>query len=205
VTMTRKAALGKCHSDLKDEGAKSFGEEFDSGAGATAMDRCVETKIADDTAENAIADAPTRAIATGFGLAGRLGLAFALGYSCLWAMRVGLLTRFWGSLGIALGAAALLLLIQFSLIWFVYFGLLAAGWIPRGRPPAWAAGEAIPWPTPGEKAALDLSGPPQDSPPEASAADRQLSELEADSATPRKRKQREVPEEISNPPDEESR
>ena len=34
-------------------------------------------------------------------------------YSCLWAMRVGLLTRFWGSLGMALGVAALLLLVQF--------------------------------------------------------------------------------------------
>jgi len=159
VTLTKKEALGECRSDLKDKGAKAFGEEFDSGQGASAQDRCVSTKTADDTAENAISDAPTRNVATGFGLAGRLGLAFALFYTCLWAMRTGLLTRFWGSLGVALGVAALLLLIQFTLIWFLYFGLLVAGWIPGSRPPAWAAGEAIPWPTPGEKAAADLAGP----------------------------------------------
>ena len=67
-------------------------------------------------------------------------------------MRVGLLTRFWGSLGMALGVAALLLLVQFTMIWFIYFGLLLLGRLPGGRPPAWAAGEAVPWPTPGEKA-----------------------------------------------------
>ncbi|HEY5053133.1 MAG TPA: hypothetical protein VII45_06955 [Solirubrobacterales bacterium] len=175
VTMTKKVALEKCHTDLKEKKAKAFGEEFDSGPGAGAMDRCVNTKIADDTAENAISDASTRNVGTGFGLAGRLGLAFTLFYTCLWAMRTGLLTRFWASLGIALGAAALLLLVQFTLIFFLYFGLLVAGWLPRGRPPAWAAGEAIPWPTPGEKAAASLEGPdagdaddqPEDSPGEA--------------------------------------
>ena len=34
----------------------------------------------------------------------------------------------------------------------------ASASLPGGRPPAWAAGEAIPWPTPGEKAAADLEG-----------------------------------------------
>ena len=56
----------------------------------------------------------------------------------------------------ALGVAALLLLVQFSLIWFIYFGLLLIGKLPGGRPPAWAAGESIPWPTPGEKVAAEL-------------------------------------------------
>jgi hypothetical protein len=78
-------------------------------------------------------------------------------------MRAGLLTRFWGSLGMALGVAALLLLVQFTMIWFIYFGLLLIGKIPGGRPPAWAAGEAIPWPTPGEKAAASLEPPDSDS------------------------------------------
>lgn len=197
VTLSKKSALDKCHSDLKDKGAKAFGEEFDSGPGASALDRCVNRKIADDTAENAASAAPTREVATGFGLAGRLGLAFALFYSCLWAMRTGLLTRFWGSLGVALAVAALLLLIQFTLIWFLYFGLLAAGWLPRGRPPAWAAGEAIPWPTPGEKAAADLAASSDDS-----AADRELAELESDT-TPRKRKQRNIPDDPATPADEE--
>ena len=88
-------------------------------------------------------------------------------YSCLWAMRVGLLSRFWGSLGMALGIAALLLLVQFVLIVFIYFGLLLLGRVPGGRPPAWAAGEAVPWPTPGENAAAELEpqGPGEEAEP----------------------------------------
>ena len=34
----------------------------------------------------------------------------------------------------------------FTLVWFIYIGLLFAGWVPGGRPPAWASGEAMPWP-----------------------------------------------------------
>jgi hypothetical protein len=60
-------------------------------------------------------------------------------------MRTGLLTRFWGSLGLALGAVFVFFTL-FTLIWFIYLGLLFAGWVPGGRPPAWAAGEAMPWP-----------------------------------------------------------
>jgi hypothetical protein len=153
-TLTVKEAANECESELKDKGAKDFGEEFD--AGPTPTKDCEATKIADDEATNALSDASLRGAATGFGLGGRIGLAFALVYSCLYAMRVGLLTRFWGSLGMALGVAALLLLVQFSLIFFIYFGLLLIGKLPGGKPPAWAAGEAIPWPTPGEKVAAEL-------------------------------------------------
>jgi len=156
-TLTAEEATEECRSDLKDKGKKEFGEEFDAGPNPSAD--CVHTKVADDEATNALSEASTRGLATGFGLGGRLGLAVALVYSCLWAMRVGLLSRFWGSLGMALGVAALLLLVQFVLIWFLYFALLLIGRIPGGRPPAWAAGEAIPWPTPGEKAAAELAGP----------------------------------------------
>ena len=45
---------------------------------------------------------------------------------------------------------------QFTLIWFVYFGLLVCRLGARRPPPAWDAGEAMPWPTPGEKAAAEL-------------------------------------------------
>jgi len=153
-TLTTSEAASECESELKDKGAKEFGEEFDGGPNP-AKD-CEATKIADDTATNALSDASLRGAATGFGLGGRIGLAFAMVYSCLYAMRVGLLSRFWGSLGMALGVAALLLLVQFALIFFIYFGLLLIGKLPGGRPPAWAAGEAIPWPTPGEKVAAEL-------------------------------------------------
>ena len=75
-------------------------------------------------------------------------------YTCLYAMRVGLLTRFWGSLGMALGAVSFLFF-QFALLWFVYLGILLLR--RDSLPPAWAAGEPIPWPTPGDKAAAAWS------------------------------------------------
>jgi hypothetical protein len=161
-----KLAGEECRSEQKDLGAKEFGEEHDGATPAAALAQCAKTKVADEEASNAVSEASTRGIATGFGLGGRLGLAVALFYSCLYAMRTGLLTRFWGSLGMALGVAALLLLVQFTMIWFIYFGLLLLGRLPGGRPPAWAAGEAIPWPTPGEKAAasLEATEPPDDAP-----------------------------------------
>lgn len=154
ATLTREEAAEECRSELDDLGKKEFGEEFNAGTNPTAD--CNKTKVEDDAASNALSEATTRGAATGFGLGGRLGLAVALVYSCLWAMRLGLLTRFWGSLGMALGVAALLLLVQFVLIFFIYLGFLLIGRIPGGRPPAWAAGEAVPWPTPGDKAAAEL-------------------------------------------------
>lgn len=156
--ITANEADRECREDRRDDAA-GFREDF--GSGVPALDDCASEKIADDAATNAFTDASSRDLATGLGLAGSIGLAFSLAYSCLWAMRVGLLTRFWGSLGMALGLAALLQLIQFSMLWFLYFGFLLLGWVPGGRPPAWAAGEAIPWPTPGEKAADELA-PPDD-------------------------------------------
>lgn len=149
-------AAEDCRTDRRDD-AEAFRDDYGPGTGS--LQRCAAKEVADNRAENAITDAPVRGIATGFGLGGRIGLAFALLYTCLWAMRTGLLSRFWGSLGMAMGAAALLLLIQFTLIWFLYFALLAAGWVPGGRPPAWSSGEAEPWPTPGEKAADELGKP----------------------------------------------
>lgn len=148
-TLTPTEAESECKAELKDKGAKEFGEEFNGGP--TPLKDCAATKIANDEATNALSDASFRGASSGFGLGGRLGLAVVLLYSCFYGMRTGLLTRFWGSLGMALGVAALLLLVQFTLIFFIYFGLLLIGKLPGGKPPAWAAGEAIPWPTPGEK------------------------------------------------------
>jgi len=170
-------AKADCRSERRDD-PDGFRDEY-AGPGEPegGILRCAEETVTDDAATNAIADASTRGAATGFGLGGRLGLAFTLLYTCLWAMRTGLLSRFWGSLGMALGAAALLLLVQFTLIFFLYFALLAAGWLPGGRPPAWAAGEAVPWPSPGEKAASELEAPEPADP-------------DGDSEELRKRKQR---------------
>jgi hypothetical protein len=153
-TLTATEAAAECRSDLKDEGSKDFNEKWDEGK--SPAEDCANTKVEDDEAENALSDASMRGLATGLGLGGRLGLAIALFYSCLYGMRTGLLSRFWGSLGMALGVAALLLLVQFTLIFFLYFAVLLIGKIPGGRPPAWAAGEAVPWPSPGEKIAAQM-------------------------------------------------
>jgi hypothetical protein len=120
-------------------------------AKGVALDSDRANEIANDT----ITEAPLRPLAAGFGLGGQLGFAVAMVYTCLFAMRVGLLPRFWGSLGMALGAVSFIFF-QFALLWFVYLAFLLIGRVPGGRPPAWESGEAIPWPSPGEKAAANL-------------------------------------------------
>jgi hypothetical protein len=152
--MTKAEAATECKKERQDKGAKEFGEEWNEGGNPLAT--CEKTEIEDDRAEQALSESGLHGLSFGFELAGRIGLAVALLYTCLYAMRTGLLSRFWGSLGMALGVASLILAPIFVLVFFIYFGLLAIGKLPGGRPPAWAAGEAIPWPTPGEKAAEEL-------------------------------------------------
>jgi hypothetical protein len=159
------AASKDCDAELKDKGAEEFGEEFEGGNRTAQVRNCADQEVADDEASNAIDDASLTGLASGFGIGGRLGLAVALLYIGLWGLRTGLLTRFWGSLGMALGVATLLGLVIFLVLWFAYVGLLLLGRVPGGRPPAWAAGEAIPWPTPGEKAAAELQPPEADQRP----------------------------------------
>jgi hypothetical protein len=126
-------------------------------AKGVALDSDRANEIANDT----IAEAPLRPLAAGFGLGGQLGFVVAMVYTCLYAMRVGLLPRFWGSLGMALGAVSFIFF-QFALLWFVYLAFLLMDRVPGGKPPAWETGEAIPWPTPGEKAAAQISPPTED-------------------------------------------
>jgi hypothetical protein len=68
------------------------------------------------------------------------------------AMRVGLLTRWHGILGIFSGVIFLPLFQSATLqlitaFWLVAMGILLMGRWPNGDPPAWAAGEARPWPS----------------------------------------------------------
>jgi hypothetical protein len=161
-TLSVEKGAEECRDEEREKGAKAFGEKYDSGA--SPLKDCEATEQEESKAESALSEASLRDAATGFSLAGRIGLAVALGYSCLWAMRLGLLTRFWGSLGIALGVAAFILLVQFCLIFFIYFALLLINRLPGGRPPAWAAGEAVPWPSPGERMAKELE--PKDGGPD---------------------------------------
>jgi hypothetical protein len=121
--------------------------------------------VAQDLADDKVTGASLTGLAIGFNLGGRLGLAIAMIYICLHALRTGLLTRFWASLGMALGVVSFLFLpfFMFLLIWFVYLGVLISGRSPGGQPPAWEAGRAIPWPSPGEQMAEQLAARDGDS------------------------------------------
>ena len=120
----------------------------DSDSTQSAED--IQKDCADQAAEDVRNDNNGGGLTVGLGLAGAIGFAIGVVYVSLWSMRLGLLTRFWGSLGMALGAVSFLFL-QFTLLWFIFVGLLIVGWIPKGRPPAWEAGEAMPWLLPGEQ------------------------------------------------------
>ena len=88
-----------------------------------------------------------------------IGLAsLALGLSwvviCLNGMRVGLLTRFMGVLGVICGALIVLPILSplpiVQTFWLAAMALLLAGRWPNGLPPAWVTGEAQPWPSQAE-------------------------------------------------------
>lgn len=188
-TLTAKEAKEECVEERQDEGNEFLVDEYDPAKGESPLKACESRKREDDEASNAQTEATFTPFATGLGIAGGLGFVVALFYTCLWGMRTGLLTRFWGSLGMALGVAALFGLMPFVLLWFLYFGVLLLDRLPGGRPPAWAAGEAIAWPTPGEKAAAELE--PEDG-WEESEAEPGPSEADDDEGGPkRKRKRRE--------------
>ncbi len=90
------------------------------------------------------------------GLIALPSMIFAMVYTCLWGFRTGLLTRFHGTLGMALGASLIIQpLIQITfpalMAWFMYLGLMLWGRTRSGRHPAWDAGEAKPWPGPGQE------------------------------------------------------
>jgi len=119
-------------------------------------------------AENLIDDSRLVDAATALFLPAILGMLIALVFISLIAMRAGLLTRFSGTLGMALGATLLLLgpsLLIAALVWLFFIGLMIGGWLPSGRPPAWAAGESVPWPVPDRGSGLfgsDRGAPPPD-------------------------------------------
>jgi hypothetical protein len=144
-TLSRSEARKECASQKESERAS-----------------CEQKELEDDEASNAASEASLSGVATIFGLIGGLSLIVGMFYTSLWAMRTGVLSRFWAALGMALGVTVLLGIILFLLLWLVYLGLLIGGWVPGGRPPAWAAGEAVPWPSAGEKVAAELAPEPED-------------------------------------------
>jgi hypothetical protein len=84
------------------------------------------------------------------GLVGQLALAIGVVLVCMNAMRVGLLTRFLGVLGIITGALIVIPIGPLPVVqsFFLFaLGLLMLGAIPGGAPPAWRTGNAEAWPS----------------------------------------------------------
>lgn len=96
-------------------------------------------------------------VLTLLGLAAALALAVGMIATMVGALRAGLLPRWLAMMGILVGLLFLplfgsgtLVLTLIPTFWLVATGLLLWERWPSGDPPAWAAGEARPWPTQAE-------------------------------------------------------
>jgi hypothetical protein len=113
-------------------------------------------------AADGVFENPVLIVSTVLGFSGVLALAFWFVKGCLDSMRVGLLTRFMGVIGIAIGPS---LVFGFGTVlmpvWLVALGALFLGLRLGGRPPAWTEGRAVPWPSlggPGGQRGAALDG-----------------------------------------------
>jgi hypothetical protein len=96
---------------------------------------------------------------------GTLALAVGLVLVTLNAMRVGLLTRMLGYIGIASGAMMILFPLPIvQIFWLGAFGFVLLGRWPGGELPAWGTGEAVPWPTPERPPPRQRRGAPASAP-----------------------------------------
>jgi hypothetical protein len=132
------------------EQAEGGGEAEDEGE---TPDEAVD-EARDDLATDVIEESGTADVGASLRVPAILGLIIGLVYIPLWAMRTGLLTRFWATLGMALGVSLVflgLIGLLALVLWFLALGLMLAGRWPGGLPPAWAEGRAIPWLRPGEE------------------------------------------------------
>lgn len=150
---------------------------------------------ANQAASDTVSDQGLRPLVAGLYFGGGIGFAAVMFYTGLFSMRAGLLSRFWGSLGMATGVLTLLFgPVPFAMIWFGYLGLLIADRLPGDRPKAWDAGEAVPWPTPGEKMAAQMDprgkGDEADSPDGGDVVDTAGRDLGDSSNPPRQRGER---------------
>lgn len=135
-----------------DLDAANVDSETDSDTGVGPPD-AEATSITDDNG--------TLQVSQGLLFPAVLGLVVMMVYIPLQALRAGLVTRFLGSLGMALGASMILILpvaVLAMLAWTGFLGLTFVGRIPGGRPPAWEAGEALPWQRPGQESPASRQG-----------------------------------------------
>jgi hypothetical protein len=103
-------------------------------------------------AERALSTGTANVFADYLGLVATLTLAVGMIATMLNALRVGLLVRWMAIVGmfvavlifIPIGGSELEVVQAF---WMAMMGILYIGKWPNGEPPAWAAGEAVPWPS----------------------------------------------------------
>ena len=87
------------------------------------------------------------------GVTVQLAFGFAFVMIAINAMRVGLLTRLLGYVGVISAVLFVIALLPVPIIQAYWLGALAFmlwGRSPTGLPPAWQSGEAMPWPSPAE-------------------------------------------------------
>jgi hypothetical protein len=92
---------------------------------------------------------------------GALLIAVSLVLVSLNAMRVGLLPRFMGYLGIIAGVLTIIPIVPIPIVeayWLVALAYLLSGRWPSGVPPAWTSGRAVPWPSSQELRAARAQG-----------------------------------------------
>ena len=112
-------------------------------------------------ANHALTGPDTNAIAFVALLAG-LALAVGMIATMINALRVGLIPRWMSFLGIFTGLFIFLPvgaeLQVIPALWMVMMGVMFIGKWPKGTPPAWEAGEAVPWLTPAQQRGGRTSG-----------------------------------------------
>jgi hypothetical protein len=139
--------------------------------GAVLLDLPLLLADSPETTEEAkdIGNDPVRGIGAALQFFGTFALGLAFVLIALNAMRVGLLTRFLGILGIIVGILAVVQIDAPQLIrslWLILLGAMIAG--RTQRPPAWETGRAQPWPTQQQvrearqQAALGTNVPPSE-------------------------------------------
>jgi len=133
-----------------------------STIGKSGVDNSIDTggQVGDALATHIADDNSTVKLASDLIFPAALAMIFAVVYTALQSYRVGLLTRFFGTLGMALGVSVVLLPFAPALIalWLGWLGLIFIDKVPGGRPPAWAAGEAVPWPPSGAQRGRGAGG-----------------------------------------------
>ena len=126
---------------------------------------------------------------------GFLLVAVGLVLVSLNAMRVGLLTKFMGYLGIIAGILTIIPLVPIPIVeayWLLALAYLLSGRWPSGVPPAWSSGRSEPWPKAQRQAREPLLGrgrakPAPEPAPEAVGAPAQSSTR---SSTPKRKRKR---------------